>query len=135
MADYNQTISNAIYALGPAPSTKWGQTFPFTNVYGTAKWGEGSNDLLVEVGKVISNSLAPTDSVATLFEAVKTISISLSFTEDMASEQMTQGAWNHDFILPTIEAEDRLDEMWTEDTGSSATWSDADGGSATWTEQ
>lgn len=57
MADLSQTITNAVNCFGMGASSKWGAN------WGEFLWGEGTNDVAVDVGKLITNSQAQTTAV------------------------------------------------------------------------
>lgn len=58
MANLTITVSNRINVFGGAPSDKWGQYN-----WNAFIWGDGTNDLVTDTNKLITNSLAPSSAV------------------------------------------------------------------------
>ena len=132
MADFTKTVSNTLNVFGPAPSTKWGTGTPYTMTWGTSKWGEGTEDLVVLPGKFIGNSLAPTSEISSkdFFHLVDMGS--LSPTSETVTETLSSGIWDYVFVSNTSDADDRSFASWTDDTSASTSWTDDTSPSTTW---
>lgn len=126
MADFNITISNSLNLFGPAPSNKWN-----AYLWNAFLWGEGTADLAVAVGKIISNALALSDALAK--SAVHVISESIGVTGDMGSEYLTDAAgYTHVFPSDVTNAEDRDFPDWSSGAAGSPAWATSTAGSTTW---
>jgi len=101
VADYTKTISNSLNLFGLNPSSKWGEAnYPYTMVWGTTKWGEGSFAQVFSIEKFIDDSV--TVDTTLIKEAQKLIENSISPTEDMYSEVLTDGDWSVVFPGNTV---------------------------------
>jgi hypothetical protein len=131
MADHIITISNSINSLGPAPSTKWGSGSPYTMTWGTSKWGEGTQDLIVEMIKLITNTVTPSDA---LFNSIdKVVGNDLTVTSETTSEELLSGnGYFYLFPLPTTDAEDRNLSTYTSGTAAATTYIPASQPSTSW---
>lgn len=135
MADYSITVSNTLYAFGPDKLT--------VSLWGTFQWGENWGytpiDMICDVEKQITNSLAPTGSTLNfdvdkaLSETItpsdafskdteRTISNSLAPTGDLTSETLTISGWNYVFVKPSTNAEDRNLATFTTQSNAQTTW-------------
>lgn len=134
MADFTKTITNGLRVFGAEFSTKWGQSVgtPYTMVWGTTNWGEGSYTLVINVQKLIENSVAPTFDYARS-ESTKLINNTMSVDADMGTETLSQGDWNYVFPSDITDIEDRSRATWTEGSGSTTSYTTATAGSTTWT--
>lgn len=137
MADASITISNSMRCFGAGPSTKWGASWgagsQYTMTWGSAKWGEGSEDIHHEMTKLISNSEALTS--AETFNVEKALAVTLSVTEDMAEETLQDSAgYYYNFPKPSRDAEDRSLTSWTEGADGSTNWTEVNPNDQTWTE-
>lgn len=131
MADLTKTITNQINFFGPAPSTKWGVGFNYTMTWGTSKWGEGTEDLITSVEKMISNSITPSDAFGK--DVIKMISNSLSPTSETTYEDLqTSNGYFYVFVKPTTDAESRNLAAYTESTRPSASYTSAAVASTNW---
>ena len=65
MADFTKTISNGLIFFGCSESTKWGDAngLGLTMVWGTSKWGEGTNNVIYNLDKLISSDLFASNTV------------------------------------------------------------------------
>jgi hypothetical protein len=127
MADHTQSIANTLSLLGQAPTVTWNN---FN--WGEENWGY-SDDLIVSVEKLITNSQGSTTTVRVDF--VKVYSNSLSPTEDLTEQQLLDGSgYNYVFRKPTTDGEDRNIVSWTSETGASSTWTCATVSSDSWSE-
>jgi len=133
LADYVQTITNGLRLFGGEYSTKWGQSFgsPYTMVWGTTKWGEGSYTVVLDVRKLISNAITP--SLDPYYLTSKLISNLLTPTSDMSRETLSQGDWNYVFPSDTTNIEGLDTPTWAAGSSSSPTWTTGTAGSTTWT--
>jgi len=97
-------------------------------------WGEGTEDLRCNVGKLISNDLTTADAYSK--SAGKLVTDALAVTADMGSEVLTDGA-GYTYIFPdsATDGEDRDIAAWTDGSGAAATWTEASDTSDDWSEQ
>ncbi len=132
MANYVKTITNSVNLFGLAPSTKWGQSFgyPYTMVWGTTKWGEGSFNQIFSITKLISNSITPDTAIQ--LNTTKVLSNDLTINSDLSSEEILNGSWNYVFPSNTIDGENRDFTSWTEGADISSTFTCQAAGSTTW---
>ena len=111
-----QTITNSITMFGIGPTTKWG-----TAVFGTSKWGEGSEDLGQVVIKQIDNSVSPDTTVN--FKYVKGINETLTFDFEGDFEGLYDGIWGYVFTKPTNDNDERNVTTWVDDPDETSGWS------------
>ena len=134
MANFTKTITNSIRAFGLEKATTWGQASgtPYTMVWGTTKWGEGSYSVICYSIKVITNSVAPSfDYYASRVSKVVTNSVSPAF--EMSSEQLSQGVWEYVFPSNTNELESRVSTNWSDGSSSQTSFTCQAAGTTTWT--
>jgi hypothetical protein len=131
LANHSITISNSIRAFGPAPTTKWGSGTPYTMTWGTSKWGEGTQDLIVACIKVISNDIA--SDTALINSVRKVIQTTILLTEELSIERLTDGN-GYSYIFPgnTTNAESRVESTYSTATAGSLTYSSQAAGTTTW---
>jgi hypothetical protein len=124
-----KTISNSINLLGLSPSTKWGSTYSM--VWGTSKWGEGTLDLAIEIGKLISNSVTPSDSYTR--EVGKSLTNELTSTFEGSRQNLIDSAGYY-WIFPgsVSDADDRATVTYSSSSVASTTWTSGTVGSTTW---
>ena len=124
MATFTKTIANGVNVFGGGPSTKFGQaTFPYTAVFGTSKWGEGTNKVEVNFTKVISNSQPSDSDLAYAFSITKSIDLgSAVVTHDMASQTLQNGDWFYVFTSDTSAGESRDFATWVAGTDPDVTF-------------
>jgi len=89
MADLAQTITNSFTLLGASPVNVWG-----TMEWGTDNWGI-SKDLPLIFLKVLSESLAPGDSVSLSF--IKVFGNITAIDADTPSIELFSGDYNYVF--------------------------------------
>lgn len=132
MADYVKTITNSINLFGLNPSSKWGDNngFDYTFVWGTTRWGENSFTLVFNVEKLIDNSISADDII--INETEKVISNDLTISEDLSSENLSQGDWSYVFPPNTTEGEDRIFTSFTCGSIQSTSYLCATAGSTIW---
>lgn len=147
MAAFSKTIRNGIGIVGGGPASLW-------NAYnwGAFKWGEGTRDIGQNVVHGVGSSFSPTSSVGKavrhlISEAFSTtssvgltflkyLSGSLTFSGDMASEQLYDAAgYRYTFPDRTTEGESRTTITWTQGPLGSTTWTESSDPSTTWSEQ
>ena len=109
MSDYSMTISNSIDCFGGGESTKW-DGFNWGEDY----WGESINGMIFEFQKVIFESQTLSDSFSLQANYNKTIQESLTLTGETTDEMLYEGEWAYVFPAPSIDAEDRQDNTWSE---------------------
>ena len=151
MADWTQNISNSVGVFGFATTSKWGDANGpgYTMVWGTTLWGEGSYDVVVDIQKLIANSILPdtiiindvlhaVDLGSTLLtsdiskESFHLIGNDLSVTGDLSSEKLSQGSWNYVFPSNTDELETRTFVTFTCGSVSGFSYTCQAAGSTTW---
>lgn len=130
MAAFTKTLTNSIRAFGGSPSTKWGQVAPYTMIWGSSKWGEGTFTVIFEYGKTVLNSLAP--DTAVIKEVQKLINDDLNCSEDMASEILTNGIWRVVFVSDTVNVEERDTADWTSLSANTTSFTCLPAGSTSW---
>lgn len=151
MADYTKTITNAIGLFGVEVSTKWGDlTSPYTMVWGTSKWGYGSNTIIFDIIKGVSNAQVMTSTVskeavhyygvdplylesAIIKEKEKFVSNDLGLSEDMYSEKLSREGWDYVFPPGTNEGENRISTSWSQASTSTVSYTCQPAGSTVWT--
>lgn len=134
MADFSQNITNSVRVFGGEPATKWGDAVgtPYTMVWGTTLWGEGSYTTIFSMGKIISESLALGDVYAK--GSNKKISESLLPGSDMYIERLSDGSgWQYVFTSDTTNAEERDFATYTSSSVYDATFTCAAANSTSWT--
>lgn len=99
MADFSVTVSNSVNVFGPAPSTKWGVGQVYTMTWGTSKWGEGTEDLPVDVNvKLITNNI-PSDFNKTASDVEKVYSETMTPQWAATEEELKDGS-GYFYIFP-----------------------------------
>ena len=150
MADFVITVSNSIRFLGGGPSTKW-STNPastYTMVWGTSKWGEGTEDIPNVVEAIISSSfslspalrfdvtnLVETSLVLTteiMFDHVISIQGTISPLSETSSEGLKSGSWDYVFPSNTVDAETRTVPTYTSGTAGALAWTSGVTGTTIW---
>jgi hypothetical protein len=130
MADFNISITNSFNMLGAGPSSLWN-----SHNWNEFVWGEGTEDMIHGIFKVLTNSQSLSDAIAQK-SITKLVANTQSIAGDMTEQQkLDGGGWNYVFVKPSIDAEDRSLTDWdSADTGDVATWTCQAAGSTTWTE-
>lgn len=133
----------AVNAFGAGPSTKWGQAnYPYSMTWGTAKWGAGllSSDVTnippVDVVNMITDSVAPTDVVTTVFSIFTTVSVSVSPHSTESNEALQDGSlhWNYVFNGST-NFTSSTGQTWATNTGNSVVYTSGSTAVITWSSQ
>lgn len=146
MADFTITVSNSLYPLGPDVCTP--------SLWGTFQWGGkwlfSATDLITDIEKLVTNSLAP--SSAELFDVQKAwaesilpdglvnaeisldknVSNDLSMTFETSDETLSSGDWNYVFRKPSTNAENRSTAVFTQNSRPSTTWTSGVVTSTSW---
>jgi len=131
MAAFTKTITNAVNLFGGGPSTKWGQAVPiYTMTWGVSKWGESSNNLIVNAVKALANSVVLDNSLSK--EPSKLIENSQAVGSDLSSEQLFTGIWKVVFVSDTTEGENRDFASWTASSASSQSFTCVAAGTTIW---
>jgi len=125
MADATITVSNAFNFFGLAATNKWGE-----HNWGAFNWGEGQNAMVKNVDKLIEDSSTWVSAITK--EQAHLVSESLSLTEDLTSEDLTNGNWNYIFTKPTTQAENRSTATFTVITEQADSWTRVSATSTTW---
>lgn len=96
------------------------------------RWGEGTADLPVAIGKLISESITP-DSAINGFDSVHLISEIISLDSDMTDERLTDGS-GYTYVFPSDVTNHENQSLASYTTGSSPnnTWTSATAGSSNW---
>jgi hypothetical protein len=99
--------------------------------WGTSKWGEGTQDLMIAFKKVISNTITPTDDY--FLHARKLVQNTITPTEDMSSEGLTDGS-GYSYIFPgnASNAESRVISTYSTATAGTSTYSSQSAGTTNW---
>lgn len=115
MADFTQTVLNQFELFGGEPPNLWG-----TLVWGTDNWGYGA-DVIVEIGKVLEDSVTLSDSVLKGFEF--DIDDSLSLSSALPDRTLVDAAgFYHVFRGNVTDADDSVSTDFTEVTTSGTSW-------------
>ncbi len=135
MADLSITVSNSIRTFGPAPSTKWGSGSPYTMTWGASKWGEGTQDIPVDINvKLVENSLAPTWDMAGA-DATRKTENTVSPTFDATQEDLTDGSgYHYNFPNDTSNPTSMAVNTWTAQSDGATVWTKQSDGSTSWGE-
>lgn len=132
-ANFTTTITNAVRCFGCSPSSKWGVGFNYTFTWGTSKWGEGTEDLIIAFTKVIQNSVTPDQAIGLVF--TKGVSNSITPSTDITTMNLLDSAgYYYVFPRPTLNADIQSlpssftcgvvgAQAWTSQTTGSVTWS------------
>jgi hypothetical protein len=135
MADFIKTLTNSLRVFGVGYSTKWGNTVPYqTMVWGTSKWGEGTNPQAFQVSKVIQETQVVTWDKSSA-QVTRNFSLgTFSPTFDISAGQLLSGQWAVVFPSNTINLEERDDATWTESSRPDVTFTCLSVASTTWNE-
>lgn len=133
MADHSISISNSIRCFGTSPSSKWGSGSPYTMTWGTTKWGEGTEDEIVSVEKVLDNPVTIDSSLSLYADYYFSYSNSLSCESETYSEYLqTSNGYFYYFVAPTLDAENRNPASFSAITGASTTYTSLSVSSGNW---
>jgi hypothetical protein len=132
VADFVISVSNSVNTFGPAPSTKWGTNTPYTMTWGTSKWGEGTEDLIVQIVKnLTAETLTLTDALYK--NPNKLLENSADFTSETTAEALLSGnGYYYVFVAPTTDGEDRNLSTYTSGSAGSVTYTSVSVASTTW---
>jgi hypothetical protein len=150
MADWSKNITFSVGLFGLGVSTKWGDIngTPYTMVWGTSKWGFGTNTIVFDMEKVVSNNLS--SDVSRIFdvthyyetsfsiestivkEPTKFITNSMIISGDMSSEKLSQGGWDYVYPPSTSEIENRSIASWSSGSASTSSYTCQTAGLTTW---
>jgi hypothetical protein len=132
MADHTIAVTNAVNCFGPAPSTKWGTNTPYTMTWGSSKWGEGTEDLIVSIEKILTaETLTLTD--AFYKNPNKLIENSVTWSSETTLEALQSGnGYYYVFVGPTTDAESRTLSTYSSQAAGSTTYTSASVASTTW---
>lgn len=126
MADLLITVTNTMRTFGPWPD-KWGEI-----KWGTDKWGEGTQDLPVDVVKIVTDATA-LDGLTILLASERIISNSLTLDSDATEETLKDPAgYNYLFVKPTTDSEQRTAATFSSAAAASTSWTSAAVGSTSW---
>lgn len=133
MANFTITITNQVRTFGPAPSSKWGTNTPYAMTWGTTKWGEGTEDLQVAYGKLLGESVTPSDALNLSVGFQRDFSNSLTFTGDLSFESLSDGSgWAYVFISNTTDGEARASNTYTAASRATTTYTSLTVSATTW---
>lgn len=123
MADFTKTISNSIACLGNSPTTKWGSGTAYVMTWGSSKWGEGTETMLISFGKAIANTVTISDAMASK-QVDKAVTLgSISPTYEGSEETLQDGnGYFYVFPRPTTDADERYNPSYTSGSASSQSW-------------
>ena len=129
MADWTISISNSLNLFGAGPSSLW-----YKHNWGEFLWGEGTEDMIHGIFKVIDNSQSISDTVSK--SITRKVTNNLAMTSAMTEEMLKDGSgYNYVFVKPSTDGEDRSLTQWSSaDIGDVATYTCAAAGGTTWTE-
>lgn len=131
MADFTITITNSINSFGPAPSTKWGLSDAME--WGVSKWGEGTLDLVSSFIKVLQNSIGSDSSLIIATGYNRTMSNTLSLTEDLSFEGLSDSnGYSRLFSGSATNAESRIISTYSTAAAGTSTYSSLSAGSTVW---
>lgn len=110
MADFTITISNQVDVFGATPASLWGV------VEGdVGNWGYSSQEFPHNIGKFISNSQSLSDSFTKKVSRI--YGNDLSIDSDVTNLELLDGnGYNYVFTLPTIDADEKADDIWTDES-------------------
>ena len=146
MANFTITVSNNIYTLGPDLCTP--------SIWGTFQWGGkweySTTGSIVDIVKIVTNVVAPTDDYffasekridnsitpsdldTYYLETTKGIVNTLDVAFALSDETLTNGTWNYIFKRPSTNAQDRNLATFTTQSNAQTTWTSAAVASSTW---
>lgn len=131
MADFNITISNHVNTFGPESANTWGGDWGA--VWGQFLWGYGNVGLVTYTGKLLTDSVTPSDALTVSVYFYRSISNSVTPGGDMGSEELSDGS-GYRYVFPsnTNEAENRAIPTWTSGSAGSQSFTCQAAGSTTW---
>lgn len=133
MTDFSQTIAVAVNCFGGSPASRWGTNSNITMVWGSTKWGEGSVDLETRTVKLISESIAGSETITKSPRHL--ISEAMTLVGDMGTETLQdQAGYYRVFPDRVTDAEDRSFTTWTSAAAAGGSWSTAAATTTTWSE-
>jgi len=131
MANFIKTITNSTNLFGGSPSSKWGEALSaYTMTWGTAKWGEGTFSMVIDLERVIQNTLSPATTISKEYR--KILVSELALAGDISTEVLTNGNWRVVFVSDTTNVKDRDTTDWASVAGSSASYVCAPAASTIW---
>jgi hypothetical protein len=133
LANLTKTIATqAVRFFGPAPATQWGAGTYFTMRWGSSKWGEGTQTILLAIQHVLAAQVVtPSDAIFPAFE--KRLSISLNFGFATTGESLKNGPnYTYVFPYPTTNHESQAANTFTRLTSPIVTWTKATAASGSW---
>lgn len=124
MADFSQTITNRIDCFGPAPTTKWGSGSPYSMTWGTSKWGEGTEDLVVSISKTLGETISLTDNFGTAAQFNRTATWGeISTSYEGVEETLQDGSgYYYVFPKPTTDSDEQYIPSYASGSVSPASW-------------
>lgn len=136
MADLVQSISNSVNAFGGGPSTKWedNPAGTYTMTWGVSNWGEGTEDMVLDVTKLISNTQGFIDIVdIILFLNKIVVNEQILMSANFAIALGDGGSYNYVFAGPTTEGEDQVMSEYTSSSDPGTTWTQVTSNDTEWT--
>lgn len=136
MADFLKTITNSVNLFGGEAATKWGSALgaPYTMVWGTTKWGEGTYTIIINIGKTVRESTTISEAHFKSVGFQRTITALVVPADNISIERLSLGIWNYVFTSDTTNASDRTQASYVSGAGHTATFTCQAAGSTTWTE-
>lgn len=131
MATFTVNVAENINVWGGEPTSKYG-----TAVYGDYVYGFGTEDLIVTVFLDNDDTVSLSDDWSIVATFGRTISESLNVDGQMSSQEKFDGAgYNHVFVKPTVDAEERSLTQFSAVDGPSDGFSEVSNPSDSWTEE
>jgi hypothetical protein len=129
MADFTKTVTNSINCFGLEQPSVWGSM-----LWGTDNWGYGQTTATDVEKNILDNIVTPTDDYFLATE--KVLDNSIPSTQEMTEETLQDGkGYYYVFTKPSLDAEDRNLNNYTEDSGASTTWTEDSRTSTGWVEE
>jgi hypothetical protein len=129
MANFTKTITNSINLFGSKSTNKWGSM-----VWLTDNWAFGSGELFQSVYKVVSNSISVTDAIAFHLEYLRTIVNSITISDNLLNESLSDSNGYQVFFGSGENALNRPLTSFSASTFSTDTYSQATNPGTDWTE-
>jgi hypothetical protein len=133
LAAFTKTISNSIVCLGNSPTTKWGSGVVYVMTWGSSKWGEGTETLLIAFDKTLSETLTITDSLGgkEVGKAITLGEVTTGF-EDTSETLQDRNGYFYVFPKPTTDNENRYNPSYTSGSVAAASWTSQSISAVTW---
>lgn len=137
MANLTKTLAiQTLDVFGPAPATQWGTGTHRAMTWGSSKWGEGTQTILLQIGKNLAgHSITPTDAITHSLEYMRAMSFAVSPDFAMISGAMTdQGGYQYVFPGPSTNPFNQSGSAYALESDGSITWASQTAASTTWSD-